>query len=255
MKHNNLLAFLCAAIGTGLSIFQTVLSIPSLYLELNFLHIISLHNNELFTVSCIVIAIAVLAAISGLCALLRKGKGFYVWGLAGCSTAYISAICVYISDLQAGEAVKMTFQSWHKTYLVWALLFLAAAVFAFLDHRAYSQQDNDDSDTAPSPETPLNTDEHTSSIPTDPDTLTEQAHIFLSKGNFHEAERYYREALKHTHENSAAYLGQLMAQLRVRNIDELRTANISLAENSLFQLAMLFADDDQRIILQKCLDD
>ncbi len=152
----------------------------------------------------------------------------------------------------------MTFQSWHKTYLVWALLFLIAAVLAFRDYKAFLlQQDNDNNDegTTPSPETLLQTNEHTSTqIHTDTDTLTAQAHTFLSQGNFHEAERCYREALKHNHENSAAYLGQLMAQLNVRNIDQLRAAHVHLAENTLFRLAMLFADDDQRIALRKCLD-
>ncbi len=95
----------------------------------------------------------------------------------------------------------------------------------------------------------------TTAIPEDTATLTEQAYTFLSQGNFSEAERYCREALKHNHENSAAYLGQLMAALRLRNIDDLRNVTIPLEENTLFRLAILFADDDQRTVLKKYLHD
>lgn len=56
-------------------------------------------------------------------------------------------------------------------------------------------------------------------------------------------------------ENSQAYLGKLMAELRVHNADELSNISSSLSEQKLFRRALEFADVEEKNTLQKYLAD
>ena len=85
--------------------------------------------------------------------------------------------------------------------------------------------------------------------------LIKRGKIFLSDNDFDEAERYFEQALRQDPENSQAYLGRLMAELRVHTIDELSSVNSSLGEMKLFKRAIEFADDDEKQTLMKCLEE
>lgn len=56
-------------------------------------------------------------------------------------------------------------------------------------------------------------------------------------------------------ENSQAYLGKLMAELRVHNADELSDISSPLSEQKLFRRALEFADVEEKNTLQKYLAD
>ena len=55
-------------------------------------------------------------------------------------------------------------------------------------------------------------------------------------------------------ENSRAYLGKLMAVLKVHNINELSRVTSPLGEQILFKHALEFADDKLKLTLQKCIE-
>ena len=56
-------------------------------------------------------------------------------------------------------------------------------------------------------------------------------------------------------ENSQAYLGKLMAELRLHNADELSNVPSPLSEQKLFRRALEFANDEERSTIQKYLAD
>ena len=56
-------------------------------------------------------------------------------------------------------------------------------------------------------------------------------------------------------ENSQAYLGKLMAELRVHNADELSNIPSPLSDQKLFRRAFEFADVEEKNTLQKYLAD
>ncbi len=59
--------------------------------------------------------------------------------------------------------------------------------------------------------------------------------------------------MKQDPENSLAYLGKLMAQLRVHNLGELSRVSSPLKEQNLFRRAVEFANDSQKPAILKCL--
>ena len=68
--------------------------------------------------------------------------------------------------------------------------------------------------------------------------LIKRAFIFLEDGDFYEAERYFEQALNQDPENSQSYLGKLIAEMKVRNIEELSEIEKPLQEQKLFQRAI-----------------
>ena len=75
------------------------------------------------------------------------------------------------------------------------------------------------SNTIPSPSADQKTFEPVLGVETP--ALIKRGKIFLSDDDFAEAERYFEQTLRQDPENSQAYLGKLMAELRVHNADEL----------------------------------
>ena len=51
--------------------------------------------------------------------------------------------------------------------------------------------------------------------------LIKRGYLFLEESNFDEAERYFEQALRQDPENSKAYLGKLMAELKIKSMDSL----------------------------------
>ena len=107
--------------------------------------------------------------------------------------------------------------------------------------------------TAPSPSEAPKTFEPVLGVETP--ALIKRGRIFLSDDDFAEAERYFEQALRQDPENSQAYLGKLMAELRVHNADELSRIPSPLGEQKLFRRAVEFADDDEKLMLQKYIAD
>lgn len=76
----------------------------------------------------------------------------------------------------------------------------------------------------------------------------------MDDNNIDEAERYLEQALRQDPENSLAYIGKLMIELKVHNLDELSNISSSLKEQKLFQRALKFANDEKKIKLERCLE-
>ena len=86
------------------------------------------------------------------------------------------------------------------------------------------------------------------------EALVKRAFLFLEDKEFDEAERYIEQALRQDPENSFAYLGKLMTELKVHNTDELSRSSSCLKEHKLFQRALKFANDEEKIQLERCLE-
>ncbi len=84
--------------------------------------------------------------------------------------------------------------------------------------------------------------------------LIKRAFIFMSDDNFNEAERYIEQALKQDPENSQAYLGKLMTDLKIHNTDELIKLSTPLKEQKLFQRALSFANDEEKNQLESYIE-
>ena len=248
-----LLAAILALTGAGLSIYQPVVFIEAADLHFRFIDFFSWIDNDFRLAAYIVAIIAVFASLCALGLVFTKTRKLSVLGLASCAAVYLVSILFAVSrsELQKNTLVRTIFAAWPSTILVWAGCFVGAAVLAALKKTPKPQPEElpeIDAELPPQPEPqpvhkPLPTPE-----------LLEQAENSLFSFNFAEAGRLYSLVLNREPQNSTAYLGLLMAELNVRSIDELGMVRISLAEHKLFQHAMLFADDELRFALRKCLE-
>ena len=268
----NVAALLLALAGAGLSLFQPV--IP--FMNLSVMDLLSSSNifavnapQELRTVAYVVLAIAAVAVICGIFAAMRQAKGNCVAGLAICGLILLASYLMFMEGQNPNHNPPLNIRGmaesvWMKTVLVWALCYLGAALCAHLDQAPESSTSS--STTSQPDSTPLSV--STTSTPTTKQTkdfepvlgvetpaLIKRGKIFLSDDDFAEAERYFEQALRQDPENSQAYLGKLMAQLKVHNIDELSSISSSLSEHKLFKRALEFANDEEKLTLQKCLED
>ena len=83
--------------------------------------------------------------------------------------------------------------------------------------------------------------------------LLERVAMFLEDGSWDEANQYCEKVLDQDPKNAHAYLGKLMAELRVRNEEELKTQTRSFRENGNFQKVMRFADAALKAKMTECL--
>ena len=79
--------------------------------------------------------------------------------------------------------------------------------------------------------------------------LLKRAFMFLEDGNWQEADTYCEKVLDQDPENARAYLGKLMAELRIPTQDELKDNPNPLAELDNYKKALRFADDSLRTVL------
>ncbi|MBR1658509.1 MAG: tetratricopeptide repeat protein [Synergistaceae bacterium] len=263
----NVAAFILAIAGAGLSLFQPVVPV----MGLSFSDFLSAPNSDLKTAAIIVLVIAVIAAICGFCALMRKGIPNCVAGLAICGVLYLFSVTLFMNQPANTrnlpfDTARIAMSVWTKTFLVWALCYIAAAVCAQLDETAGTvtlSATSNPSSTLPSVVlSSVPSQSQTSSEPQDFEpvlgietpALIKRGKIFLEDDDFSEAERYFEQALRQDPENSQAYLGKLMAQFRVHNIDELSDVSSPLSEQKLFKRALEFAGDDEKSAIQECLE-
>ena len=248
-----LLAVILALTGAYFSLYQPVVFIQAADLHFRFIDFFSWIDYDFVLAAYIVTGIAVLATLCALGLVFRKTRKLSVWGLASCAALYLLAILFALTrqDLQKSTLVRTIFASWPSTFLVWAGCFAGAAVLALLKKAPKPEPEDlpeEDAELPPQPEPqpepkPVSTQE-----------LLMQADLALTGFNFTEAGHLFSLVLNREPQNSKAYLGLLMAELNVRSVDELGMARISLAEHKLFQHAMLFADDELRLTLRKCLE-
>ena len=261
----NIAAFILALFGAGLSLFQPVVPV----IGLSCADLLSAPNPDLNSVGVRVLIIAVVAVTCGVCAMLRKGKNYCAIGLSICAAVYILSFFMMKSPVIAEKNLpfdpeKLALSLWMKTAFVWACCYIAAAVCAFFDKapepyapsapisaNTLNMSPAFTPNTAPSPSPTPKTFEPILGVETP--ALIKRGRIFLSDDDFAEAERYFEQALRQDPENSQAYLGKLMAELRVHNADELCNIPSPPGEQKLFQRALEFANDDEKLTIQKYL--
>lgn len=83
------------------------------------------------------------------------------------------------------------------------------------------------------------------------DSLLKRAYMFLEDGEWEDANEYCEKVLDIDPECAEAYLGKLMVEVKVKNIDFLSNLQFSFEKSKNYLKAIRFADDD----LKKKLDD
>ena len=84
--------------------------------------------------------------------------------------------------------------------------------------------------------------------------LLKRAFMFLEDGDWNGANEYCEKVLDIDPENAQAYLGKLMAELRVKHQDDLKNCAQPFNERNNFQKALRFADDTLKKELQGYID-
>lgn len=77
---------------------------------------------------------------------------------------------------------------------------------------------------------------------TNTDALLKRAFMFLEEGNWAEADAYCERVLDEDPENANAYLGKLMADLRVNHQEQLSDSKDEFTDNSNYEKTMRFGD-------------
>ena len=76
------------------------------------------------------------------------------------------------------------------------------------------------------------------------EALLKRAFMFLEDGDWNAADEYCEKVLDADPECAKAYLGKLMAEQKVKKQDYLESVSAALEENSYYQKAVRFADDE-----------
>ena len=266
----NILAFILAITGAGLSLFQPIIS--DVFMELRVFDFLSAPSSDLKTAACVVLIIAVIAAICGVCALIRKGQGC-AFGLFVCGALYLISASLFTGPSNRNEFTSamsgMAMSVWMKTVLVWALCYIGAGICALLDKPEESTSTTSATSTSSTTATATTAQDITPNVQSSPSNahktfepvlgvetsaLIKRAYLFLSEDDFYEADRYFEQAVRQDPENSTAYIGKLLVKLRLHNTDELCNIAAPLTEYKFFQYAMRFANENEKAELQKYLE-
>jgi len=81
------------------------------------------------------------------------------------------------------------------------------------------------------------------------DILLERAFIFLEDGNFSSADEYCEKVLDIQPKNSKAYIGKLLAEMKIREESGLALCTKTLDDNNNYQKALRFADTTYKTII------
>ena len=108
---------------------------------------------------------------------------------------------------------------------------------------------------APAKEQPSNTvvvDSNSASVNIEP--LLKRMFMFLEDGEWQRADDFAEQVLNQNPENAYAYLGKLMAELKVHNQDDLAKLETPFDENDNYKKAIRYADEELRGKLNSYLD-
>ena len=284
----NVAAFIFALVGAGLNLFQPIVGLPIpglnfgaslfdiVFFLLNMLTSKNI-NGQFIVILIVFVALASIPATavkSGIYVLQRKKDTNAVRTLKVCAIFYtvVALIVVSIPQLASSRAEERFLMQygWNNvipftTPLIWAACYAVAAVFAHTDKNSeeyrnansktpyYPSTTSTTSSTQNSP-APQKTKTFEPVLGVETDALIKRGNIFLEDNNFDEAERYFEQAINQSPENSQAYLGKLMAELKVHNTDELSKVSTPLKEHKLFQRALSFANEEEKRTLESYLE-
>ena len=255
----NVIALILALIGAGLSMFQPV--IP--YMNISVSDLLSSGNSDLSSIGAVVLLIAVAAVICGAGAVLRKDKTFCAGGLALCGGVLLLSAAMFSENPSQMRNLPFSFRGmamsiWMETVFIWALCYIGAAVCAYIDNSSEadtsSAQANSTTTAQPQTKQPESFEPVTTLVGIKTSALLRRANIFLLDDDFDKAAHYFEQALRQDPENSQAYIGKLMAEQKVHNLDELSCIYSPLNEQNLFRHALEFAGEEELPALQKCLN-
>lgn len=139
----NVAAFIFSLAGSGLSVFQPVMNM--LFRKLSVWDILTsgINDPSMKDICTVVIVVAIIGVLSGLCALSKNGIS--VLGLGGCAAFYGWVIMNFLSETNRQPELGMLLNvaiSWQETLLLWAGCYLVAAVCAFSSYLNDSFQSN-----------------------------------------------------------------------------------------------------------------
>lgn len=83
------------------------------------------------------------------------------------------------------------------------------------------------------------------------ESLLKRAYLFLEDAEWQTADAYFEKILDVDPENAQAYLGKLLAELRISTISELQTCDKAFEESANWQKALRFADEKLSTELQQ----
>lgn len=131
----NVAALIFALAGSALSVFQPVMNM--LFRKLSVFDILTsgLNDPSMKNICTVVMIVAIIGVLSGLCAFFRNGIS--VAGLGGCAVFYGWVITSFLSETARQPEFRMLMNialSWQETLLLWAGCYLIAAVCAFADY-------------------------------------------------------------------------------------------------------------------------
>ena len=181
------------------------------------------------------------AVTNGVYALQRRHDKDAVFGLGLCAFVYgiVALIIYFLPHLASSRVEDRLFMSYglsnvipFTTPLIWAACYAVAAIIANADRQYQANE-------------PI--------LGVETPALIKRGNLFLEGSDFYEARRYFEQALRQDPENSKAYLGKLMAELKIKSMDNLPDANLLLSDNLLFQQALRFAGDDDKAKFKQCV--
>ncbi len=86
------------------------------------------------------------------------------------------------------------------------------------------------------------------------DPLLKRVFMFLEDGEWDSADEYCEKVLDINPECAKAYLGKLMAELRLRKCEDLKKQSDSIENRNNYQKALRFADEELKAELEECAD-
>ena len=258
----NIAAFIFALMGAGLNLFQPLVTIPfnfwgglSLFdiarLGLSLLSTQATHDSDFWVIAAFVVVfvlVAINAIKCGFDALLRtEGKNPVAGLRLGVTTYVFVAIIVFFISVNASKDNEIAAMGFNMVFpyttpLIWATCYAIAAFCANADAKAEHNK------------TGISSKNYEPIIGIEANALIKRGNLFLEDGDFEQADRYFEQALKQAPESSLAYLGKLMTELKLHNIHELINIPCSLKEQKLFQRALSFATDEEKVQLEQYLE-
>ncbi|MBR0316733.1 MAG: hypothetical protein IJQ99_07700 [Synergistaceae bacterium] len=260
----NVAAFIFALVGAGLNLFQPIVGLPIpglnfgaslfdiVFFLLNMLTSKNI-NGQFIVILIVFVALASIPATavkSGIDVLQRKQDTNAVRTLKVCAIFYtvVALIVFLIPHFVASNAEQRMFMQYgmnnvipFTTPLIWAACYAVAAVFAHTDKNSEEYRNAKSKTYEPI-------------VGVETDALIKRGNIFLEENDFEQAERYFEQAINQSPENSKAYLGKLMAELKVHDTDGLSKVSTPLKEHKLFQRALSFANEEEKRTLESYVE-
>lgn len=84
--------------------------------------------------------------------------------------------------------------------------------------------------------------------------LLERAFMFLEDGDWQSADEYCEKVLDQDPKHARAYLGKLMADLKVREVEKLADCDLPFESNNNYAKAIRFGDETLNTFLNNCLE-